>query len=349
MILIHIFKESFFFGHILKTREHLIESCISNKSDFYYKKVIAKKRSGFRTLHCLREGSDLHKLQTELTQNFLNKIPLPNYVCGFVSGKSYRDYLSPHIRQADEKKRYYLRLDIKDFFSSLYKENILSMLKSYFRLDPSRNEQLLEYIAELSTLDGVLPQGAISSPALSNVLFRKMDIRINKYCKQKGYTYTRYGDDLLFSSLTEDLHSQSTIFLISSILESGGFILNKKKIRKGINEISLNGFVVGSNLRVSRSKRVDIGNILYLYATHNPTDTKQLIDILNSDSFKYRSKDTDDDLYFSSENALIHYLSGYRAMLIGWLPENRNHMHYIEASRTITQLEDLLIKIHNMK
>ncbi|MEK4324700.1 reverse transcriptase family protein [Paenibacillus sp. FSL R7-0312] len=349
MILIQIFRESFFFGHVLKAKESLIKSCLENKNDYYYEKIIPKKTHGFRTLHCLRRDSELYKLQSELTHNFLDKIPIPDYVCGFVPGKSYRDYLAPHIRQVNvEKDRYYLRLDIKDFFSSLYKENILDMLNPYFRLEPVKNESLLEYIAELTTLDGVLPQGAISSPSLSNILFRRMDIRINKYCKQKGYTYTRYGDDLLFSSVNDNLHNASTIYLFSSILNDGGFTLNERKIRKGINQMSLNGFVVGSNLRISRSKRADIGNILYLFATHQPDERKKLLDILNKESFRYRRKNSD-DLYFYNDNALIHYLAGYRAMLIGWLPEDRNHLHFEEAIRTINQLEALLEKIHYME
>lgn len=94
-----------------------------------------------------------------------------------------------------------MRLDIKNFFENINNQLIEKVFDYYFRIDDdtTNNEALIDF-REMVTLEGKVPQGAITSPTLSNIVFRQLDLRIYKYCKKFNITYTRYADDLLFSS-----------------------------------------------------------------------------------------------------------------------------------------------------
>ena len=97
------------------------------------------------------------------------------------------------------------------------------------------------YICYITTLNNHAIQGAITSPAISNIIFRSLDIRIEKYCEKIGVHYTRYADDMLFSSESSYIHSYKFTNAIQAIISDKGFYLNRKKTLKCENEISLNG------------------------------------------------------------------------------------------------------------
>ena len=138
---IYIYREDFFYNKILATSKSLVEEILKDKSKYYTKRRIPKK-NGFRTINCLEKNSALSKIQQSIRINFLNTISIPNYVYGFVSGQSYSDYLKPYVR-----RKYYLRLDIKNFFENITKDTLESVFSYYFRLNDNRNkEELLLFI-----------------------------------------------------------------------------------------------------------------------------------------------------------------------------------------------------------
>lgn len=146
-----------------------------------------------------------------------------------------------------------MRLDIKNFFENINNQLIEKVFDYYFRIDDdtTNNEALIDF-REMVTLEGKVPQGAITSPTLSNIVFRQLDLRIYKYCKKFNITYTRYADDLLFSSDSNYLHKDFFIKKLKYIISSMDFKLNERKIRYDKDYISLNGFVIEDSIRVSR-------------------------------------------------------------------------------------------------
>nr|WED67838.1 reverse transcriptase domain-containing protein [Pectobacterium colocasium] len=117
--------------------------------------------------------------------------------------------------------------------------------------------------------------GFPTSPFISNIIFRKLDIVIKNLCDKRGITYTRYADDMLFSSSGKDKLLGSEYFdnEISSIVNMAGLSLNthKKIFKKGI--VSLNGYVIENkdgggergNLRISNWKTYLIRKALDKY------------------------------------------------------------------------------------
>lgn len=324
---IYIYREDFFYNKILTTSKSLVEEILKDKSKYYAKRRIPKK-NGFRTINCLEKNSALSKIQQSIRVNFLNTISIPNYVYGFVSGQSYSDYLKPHVR-----RKYFLRLDIKNFFENITNDTLESVFSYYFRLnDNGNNEELLLFI-DLVTLDGKLPQGAITSPTISNIVFRQLDIRINKYCKKFNINYSRYADDLLFSSDNKFLHNDFFIKKIKYILSTMRFEINKQKIRYDQDSISLNGFVIEDSIRLSRSKLKGLSNTLFIIDKHrsNFDITKLLSDINNSGLNRE----------IENKYSLLNYLVGYRAFLLQFLDrENPEDYYNKKISKCVNRIQN---------
>ena len=116
-------------------------------------------------------------------------------------------------------------MDIKDFFPSITSEIIKDTFSHLLSFDTDEEkEKILELISEICTYEGVLPQGVPTSPVISNIVMTRIDQRITKYCQILGITYTRYADDMLFSSNMFDFKTKkwfikkSSLFLHQCIL-----------------------------------------------------------------------------------------------------------------------------------
>lgn len=323
----YIYKEKFFYNKILSTQKSLVEEILKDKDKFYTKVKIPKK-NGLRTINCLEKNSLLSKVQQSIRVNFLNTISIPNYVYGFVTGQSYKEYLRPHI-----KSEFFLRLDIKNFFESITNDTLESVFSYYFRMTANTSGSELSKFVDLITLDGKLPQGAITSPVVSNVVFRELDIRISRYCKKFNITYTRYADDLLFSTDNKYLHNAFFIKKIKFILSTKGFKINNSKIKYDKKSISLNGFVVENNIRLSRSKLKGLSNVLFIMDKHkNNLNINKLLLELNDNQLNR-------EIY--SVNSLQNYLAGYRAFLLQFLDEeNSLDFNNKKISRYLTRIQD---------
>lgn len=325
---IYIYKEDFFYNKILTTSKSLVEEILKDKDKYYTKRRIPKK-NGFRTINCLEKNSTLSKIQQSIRINFLNTISIPDYVYGFVSGHSYSDYLKPHV-----KRKYFLRLDIKNFFENITNNTLEYVFSYYFRLsDHDNNKELLSLFIDLVTLNGKLPQGAITSPTISNIVFRQLDIRIKKYCKKFNINYSRYADDLLFSSDNKFLHNSFFIKKIKYILSTRGFELNKRKIRYDQDFISLNGFVIEDDIRLSRSKLKSLSNTLFIIDKYrNNFDIKKVLSDINKSGLNRKIK---------NKYSLLNYLAGYRAFLLQFLnSENPDDKHNKKITKYITRIQN---------
>ncbi|MCY8826132.1 reverse transcriptase family protein [Bacillus atrophaeus] len=343
MIIIFIYKENFFYDYILQDDLQSVKEKIKDKQQNYYLKDIPKK-GGLRYLNCIEKETPLYEYQTSLKNKFLKNIPISENAYGFVKGRSYYDFLVPHIR--GNKERYFLRIDIKDFFDSITADILEETFKYYFKTDAKTSNEMVELIIDIISLNDVLPQGAVTSPVVSNIVFRQLDIRIQKYCDKLKVVYTRYADDLLFSSVNDRIHEPFFIKMISKILKTLNLNINFSKIKKSKEEISLNGFVVGQNIRISRKKKRDINRVIFIYKDKEPKTTSELLTLLNSQNFTSRARKNNE--YFSSKISLLNYLSGYRSFLISWLPRSKQSVNYKSMKSFIKNLEELILNIINL-
>ena len=104
-------------------------------------------------------------------------------------------------------------------------------------------------LENLCCLGGTLPQGAPTSPSLSNLLMRGVDKRIAGFIKQKGIFYTRYADDMTFSG---DFEPGMVIKFVRSVLHDVGLQINEKKlrVRRPSQRQEVTGVVVNEKIQV---------------------------------------------------------------------------------------------------
>jgi len=213
--------------------------------------TIAKKRGGVRKIEApeprlLRVQKSLnHGLQSLYKCN-----PDPS-VFGFVINDDNTTMTSPIVQNAlpHVGKKYVLNIDLKDFFPSIRAHRVKELfLSDRFRF----NEQTATVLTLLTTYQGKLPQGAPTSPMITNFICAPMDEEMRKLSSEKGWTYTRYADDLTFSA--NKPFNELAVNQIRSIVTSNRFVINEKKIRqKGRGRRQeVTGIVVNAKANVKR-------------------------------------------------------------------------------------------------
>lgn len=90
------------------------------------------------------------------------------------------------------------------------------------------NADISNLLTNICVVNDELPQGAVTSPYLANLVCRKLDFRIAGYCNKRNIVYTRYADDLTFSCDDREL-LRKIYGMIKKIVEDEGFCLNQRK------------------------------------------------------------------------------------------------------------------------
>ncbi|MCU0671888.1 MAG: reverse transcriptase family protein [Myxococcota bacterium] len=204
----------------------------------YVQFEVPKRTGGTRVLAAPK--ADIAAAQTTILETILAKLPLDEAAHGFVTGRSTVTNARPH-----QGRDLVINLDLSDFFPSVTFPRVRGVFRS-FGYSPAIATILALLCTESPrrplTYDGrsyevavgprALPQGACTSPALSNLVARKLDRRLRGLATKHGLTYTRYADDLTFSA-TAEKRSELGMMLarMRHVIEDEGFALNPKKVR----------------------------------------------------------------------------------------------------------------------
>lgn len=205
---------------------------------------IRKANRRFRTI--MEPDPALKSLQRSILRWLMaRRIRASKYAHGFVKGRSTTTNAALHVG-----KRVVVRIDIQDFFPTITERQVKYALTREGLLSDDAAR-----IADLCTVEGKLPQGAPTSPFLSNMIFRVLDYRLAGLAKKWGATYSRYADDLIFSSDRDDL--QAIYHPVASILEEDGFEVNPDKFRvyRSTRRQRVTGIVVNHHPTLPRESR----------------------------------------------------------------------------------------------
>ena len=200
--------------------------------------------------------------------------PTP-WAYGFVCGRSVVDNARPHVG-----KRYILNLDLKDFFPTITRQQVADCLTAEPFGFSSLAAKLVSGLATVRTKNNeeVLAQGFATSPTLSNFICREMDKEIASIATAQGITFTRYADDLTFSSDTDILRPQGELVQqVKTIVERYGFRLNEEKThlqRRGRRQ-EVTGLMVTEKVNVSRRYVREIRSLLYIWERYGYEDACQ--------------------------------------------------------------------------
>ena len=241
----------------------------------YRRYAIAKKTGGLR--HISAPMPRLAAAQRWVLNNILEKLSVAPPAHGFVKYRSLVTGAAPHTGKA-----VVLNLDLKDFFPSItwrrvkglfvklgYGEHVATVLALLCTEPPRVATELDGRVYHVALGERVLPQGACTSPALTNLLCRRLDARLAGLAKRFGYTYTRYADDLTFSSAsTADLNKLQ--WSVRQVIASEGLADNPSKTRvmRASQRQEVTGVVVNTRPKVSRDTLRTLRAILHNCAKH---------------------------------------------------------------------------------
>lgn len=208
--------------------------------------TIPKRSGGTRTLAI--PGPALKTLQRKLLRRVLGKLRSHPAAYGFERGRSIVDHAGKH---ADSDV--VMRFDLRDFFQS----TPAARIEAYFRRI-GWDESAAALLTKLCTWQGSLPQGAPTSPRLSNLVNFGFDARLTAAAKRCGAAYSRYADDLAFSFDDVDDGSVATVISrVRRIVRDAGYCLNRDKTRvmRRHQRQQITGLVVNAGVNLPRETR----------------------------------------------------------------------------------------------
>lgn len=229
----------------------------------YVRFEVPKKSGGTRQLCAPHQG--LASAQRWILDQIVSKVPPHAAAHGFVPTRSTVTNATPHVGRA-----IVLNTDLTDFFPTItfprvrglfvqlgYSPAVSTILALLCTEPPRRVATFNGQTFHVATGPRGLPQGACTSPAISNLIARRLDSRLNGIAKKLGWTYTRYADDLTFSAPTREADAQLGYLLarIRHIALDEGFAVNEKKTRvhRRSSAQKVTGIVVNESPHVPRA------------------------------------------------------------------------------------------------
>lgn len=242
----------------------------------YTQFAVPKKSGGLRTLAAPKPK--LAAAQRIVLDEIVSKLPVHDDAThGFVAGRSTITAAQPHVGA-----EVVLNVDLRDFFPTITFPRVRGLLQSIgyspaaatilALLCTESPRRTVSYDGEtLHVAAGprALPQGACTSPGLSNAICAELDDRLWRYAQTCGWSYTRYADDLTLSG-PASVPVAKVLAFVRHLVEGQGFALNPKKTRvlRRSTRQSVTGVVVNEKLSAPRELRRRLRAILHNAQTH---------------------------------------------------------------------------------
>lgn len=257
----------------------------SNQLGFFL--LASDHKNGPYTTHTIpkRDGSErkicapkkqLKWVQKQVLKHILSKVPPHPAAHGFVNGRSTVSNATPHVGA-----ELVVKFDLKEFFPTIHYFRVMGLFASLgYPLDncmfgtEDESKQIAPVLARLCcyTPDpkqwgtATLPQGAPTSPAISNLVCRRLDARLEGLAEANKGQYTRYADDLTFSfKSAEGFNLGRFRWWVDQVCQREGFTVNQEKFRviRDSQRQMVTGIVVNDAIRVPRELRRELRAILF--------------------------------------------------------------------------------------
>lgn len=297
----------------------------SNK--IFYQSFTIPKRSGNANRRIYAPVKKLKYIQRIIAETLSLIYKTPDCVHGFTKKKSTATNAAQHL-----KKRTVVKIDLADFFPSISSGRIHGLFQSKPFNFPN---EIANTLTNLTCHKGILPQGAPTSPILSNMICFRMDRAIMQYARQNKLKYTRYADDLTFSSTTKRAITNIATFSsdglitispdVVGIIENNGFTINDTKTGaygKGTRQV-VTGIVVNQKCNFKRDDYRFLRNLLHYWRSNGPeAAAKRYVSARGGQgkSLKFFCE----DLSFN-ESAFINHIHGLLSYYLMIVRENGRH------------------------
>lgn len=213
----------------------------------HYHRFTIKKRNGSNR-ELVSVNKNLKTIQSNLATYLCNTYDVSKYAHAFVSKESsigieQETILDDRLRSkgvisnalAHTKKKVVVSIDLKNFFPTITFPRVMGMLKSPpYNFSNKQSAVLSSLICLPKEIDEKrgLPQGAPTSPIISNLICKKLDYQLGKMARKYDITYTRYADDLTFSTNNlKHISAKEIVYKVTQCVERNGFKVNDKKTK----------------------------------------------------------------------------------------------------------------------
>ncbi|WP_338791274.1 reverse transcriptase family protein [Bernardetia sp. MNP-M8] len=300
----------------------ILYSSQNKKTKSFYRRFSIKKKDGTERI-LFEPLPSLKEIQHWILNNILYHIEVSKYAKGYIPKRSIKGHLKYHVNNSE-----LLVLDIANFFPSIQQ----SFVEDVF-LGIGYSHKISNLLARLCCKNNSLPQGAPTSPYLSNIILASFDKDIAEYCNEKNLYYTRYADDLAFSTKktkegnTIRFSSDELIGLVKSKLAPLNLRLNSQKTSLMLSQHPhfISNISVLKKAQVPKKRRNDIRNQMFYIKKFGLKDHVQHINRKNEtqiDSYKYLKHLLGKVNYVLTINSKDEEFIGYKDYLYGLVNED---------------------------
>ena len=225
---------------------------LSNNLEKHYHNVFIPKSDGTKRKLSVPDLI-LKNVQRSIADNILAHYPVSKYATAYKVGNNVQKNARPHVN-----KKKILKLDIEGFFDNI----IYSRVKDIVFYEEKFSEPIRILLTMLCYYRESLPQGAPTSPAITNIIMYEFDERIGAYCSERGIAYTRYCDDMTFSG---EFDEKEIITLVKEELRKLGLFLKNRKtaVINSTKRQTVTGIVVNEKLNITKEYKKKIRQEIY--------------------------------------------------------------------------------------
>lgn len=216
---------------------------------------IPKKSGGVRHINApCKELKNIQKKLATALYDYQKSIREDNNIKPNISHAFEKDKSILTNAKIHRNKRFVLNIDLEDFFGSFN----FGRVRGFFNKNSNFNMplEIATIIAQLTCYNGCLPQGAPTSPIITNLICQALDMNILKIAKKFKVDYTRYADDLTFSTNDRNFIANYPTFFeeLTTVIERSGFNINHNKTRLLFKDSKqeVTGLVVNKKINVDR-------------------------------------------------------------------------------------------------
>lgn len=225
---------------------------LSNTLEKHYHTVYLPKSDGSKRKLSVPDLV-LKLVQKSIADNILIQYPISKYAKAYKPGSSIQKNARPHVG-----KKKILKLDIEGFFDHI----LYSRVKDTVFYEEKYSESIRILLTMLCYYNDSLPQGAPTSPAITNIIMYDFDETVGAFCNEKNIAYTRYCDDMTFSG---DFDEKEIISFVKNVLFKFGLHLNNRKtaVVPATKRQCVTGIVVNEKMNITKDYRKKVRQEVY--------------------------------------------------------------------------------------
>jgi RNA-directed DNA polymerase len=229
-------------AYLLQISSSELINLATNTQKHYVHFHIPKHNGELRKIDSPRP--ELKKIQRKILDTVLHKVPLNSHAEGYVKHRSILTNAHRHVG-----KDILIRMDISNFFPSITFSRVVGTFEAL-----GYPHNVAELLGKLTSHQGRLPIGAPTSPAISNIICRRMDKRFVRLGRTCAFSYSRYADDIAISS--NNLHLNQMIPFFTKIINEEGFAVNHAKtlVMRNAKRQKITGVVVNEKTNAPREE-----------------------------------------------------------------------------------------------